>query len=189
MQPNEVANQHITQEELDSAPIAKTLLALRDALIASARRSPDGSVGPQPCFIGQQPSKPSGHRGSADDGAPSGNGGAQSSNTFKLGLTVTDSGSAGLTLRLGVLNLGDTSSAKAVFGNTVTVGFAQVGANPVAQWFVACKSDNSQLCLPDGKTPFNGVGMMKKDDTNTSLEVVPPASDANPHPPAKRTND
>jgi hypothetical protein len=119
-QPDEIRNLSFTDKDLESAPIAQSLLALRNGLIAASRKSPQGAKGPQACFsdvpietllIGADPPK----AGTTDAG-----------NSFKLGVTITDSASEGITLKLGPVSLGNTLNQKMVEANAITVGFKPV---------------------------------------------------------------
>lgn len=98
----------VKPDELDGAPIAQVLLALRHALIVSAQKS---SPGPQPCFTDYNQDKPA-----ADPG-----------NTFKVGLTFVTDASGGLDIKVGILDLSGSVEAKGTTGNTLTVSFVQRG--------------------------------------------------------------
>jgi hypothetical protein len=90
------------------APIADVILALRDALIASAKKT---APGPQPCFTDYDPAKP----------------GADAGNTFKLGLSFVNDTTTGLEIKVWVLDLNATNEWKSTTGNTLTVSFVQRG--------------------------------------------------------------
>jgi hypothetical protein len=119
-QPDEVRNLSFTDKDLASAPIAQSLLSLRNGLIAAARKSPMGAKGPQACFAGVPIET------LLKDADPAKAGAADSGNSFKLGVTITNSASEGITLKLGVVNLGNTLAQKMVTSNSITVGFKAV---------------------------------------------------------------
>ena len=98
--------------DLKSAPIAATLVALRDALIEGASKS---ATGPQACFTDYNPDKPSGDSGDA----------------FKIGLTFVNDATLGLELKLSVLGLTATHEVKGTTGNTLTVSFVQRGLKDI----------------------------------------------------------
>jgi hypothetical protein len=98
----------VKSDELDGAPIAQVLLALRHALIVGAQRS---SPGPQPCFTDYNQDKPA-----ADPG-----------NTFKVGLTFVTDATGGLDIKVGILDLSGSLEAKGTTGNTLTISFVQRG--------------------------------------------------------------
>jgi hypothetical protein len=90
------------------APIADAILALRDALIASAEKT---APGPQPCFTDYDPAKPASDAG----------------NSFKLGLSFVSDKTAGLEIKIGHLDITNTAEWKSTTGNTLTVSFVQRG--------------------------------------------------------------
>ncbi len=119
-QPDEVRHLSFTDKDLASAPIAQSLLGLRNGLIAAARKSPMGAKGPQACFAGVPIET------LLKDADPAKAGAADSGNSFKLGVTITNSASEGIMLKLGVVSLGNTFSQKMVASNSITVGFKAV---------------------------------------------------------------
>jgi hypothetical protein len=98
--------------DLKSAPIAATLVSLRDALIEGASKS---APGPQACFTDYNLDKPSGDSG----------------DTFKLGLTFVNDATMGLELKVSVLDLTATREDKGTTGNTMTVSFVQKGLKDI----------------------------------------------------------
>jgi hypothetical protein len=98
-----------SQADIDGAPIAKVLLALRDAIIESAKKGV--GKGPQPCFADYNPQKPSSDAG----------------NTFKLGLTFVTDTTGGIDVSVGVLDLNASTEMKGTTGNTLTIAFVQRG--------------------------------------------------------------
>jgi len=114
-QPDEVRNQIVNDQDLATAPIAQSLLGLRNGLIAASRKS--SGKGPQACFS-DVPLETM-----LKDADPGKGGSPDSGNSFRLGVTVTRSGSEGLTLKLGPVNLGNTLSQKMTASNTITVAF------------------------------------------------------------------
>lgn len=98
--------------DLEQAPIAKVLLSLRDALIASTRKT---APGPQACFTDYDPRKPA-----ADPG-----------NSFKLGLSFVSDVTEGFEISVSVLDLTATNEAKGTTGNTLTVTFGQRSAEAI----------------------------------------------------------
>jgi hypothetical protein len=90
------------------APIADVILALRDALINSAKKT---APGPQPCFTDYDPAKP----------------GSDAGNTFKLGLSFVSDKTGGLEIKVWILDLTNTAEWKSTTGNTLTVSFVQRG--------------------------------------------------------------
>jgi hypothetical protein len=132
-QSPELLGKTVTADELNGAPIATVLLALRHALIASAQRS---QPGPQACFTDYSPDKPA-----ADPG-----------NTFKLGLTVLTDTTGGLEIKVGIIDLTASQEYKGTTGNTLTVAFVQrdVAALQLAKDAVdtECKypKNNSDAC-------------------------------------------
>jgi hypothetical protein len=103
-------------EDEKPAPIADVILGLRDALIASAKKS--ASPGPQACFTDYDPAKP----------------GADAGNTFKLGLSFVSDKTGGLEIKVWVLDLTNTTEWKSTTGNTLTVSFVQRGLAEL-QWY------------------------------------------------------
>jgi hypothetical protein len=96
----------VSDAELQGAPIAQVLLALRQALIDSAKKK---HKGPQPCFTDYDPTKPASDAG----------------NTFKLGLTYLSDKMVGLEISVGVIDLTSSVEWKGTTGNTLTVAFIQ----------------------------------------------------------------
>jgi hypothetical protein len=101
-----------TVQDEKPAPIAEVILSLRDALIASAKKT---APGPQPCFTDYDPGKPS----------------ADAGNTFKLGLSFVSDKTGGLEIKVWVLDLTNTTEWKSTTGNTLTVSFVQRGLDTV----------------------------------------------------------
>jgi hypothetical protein len=97
-----------TVNDQKPAPIADVILALRDAIINSAKET---APGPQPCFTDYDPVKPA----------------ADAGNTFKLGLSFVKDTTGGLEIKVWVLDLSATSEWKSTTGNTLTVSFVQRG--------------------------------------------------------------
>jgi hypothetical protein len=121
-----------TPEDLDKAPIAKALLALREALINSARKT---SPGPQACFTDYNPAKPSDDPG----------------NSFKLGLSFVNDVTGGFELTVWVLDFTATTETKGTTGNTLTVSFAQRGTQDIQ----VLKDEVGKECtFPNFDTPL-----------------------------------
>jgi hypothetical protein len=131
--PLDVAQQvELPNGDVDSAPIAKVLLALRKALIDSAKRT---SPGPQACFTDYSPDK-----ASADAG-----------NTFKLGLSFVNDSTGGFELKVWVLDLSATTETKGTTGNTLTVFFVQHGLKDIQ---ILQDEASAQCKFPDYDKPM-----------------------------------
>jgi hypothetical protein len=107
-------SQNVTEEDIQSAPIAQALLSLRDALILSSMRldystSPPTPRPPQPCFTDYDPTKPA-----SDPG-----------DSFKLGLSITNDVTGGVSVKVTILDFSATGESKSTTGNTLTVNFLQ----------------------------------------------------------------
>lgn len=113
-QSSSVLGQNVTEQDLENAPIAQALLGLRDALILSAMKfdystSPPTPRPPQPCFTDYDPTKPAGDPG----------------DSFKLGLSITNDITGGVSVKVTILNFSATGESKSTTGNTLTVSFLQ----------------------------------------------------------------
>jgi hypothetical protein len=142
-----------TQPDLDSAPIAKVLLSLREALIESAKKT---AIGPQPCFTDYNPDKPA----------------ADAGNTFKLGLSFVNDLTGGFELSVGVLDLTATTESKGTTGNTLTVSFVQRG---LAQLQHAKDKVDTQCKYPkdeNTKECKEAVEAFKKLQDNTGVSLT-----------------
>ena len=117
--------------DLETAPIAKVIMSLRDALIASAKKT---APGPQACFTDYNPAKP------AEDAG----------NTFKLGLSFVNDVTGGFEITVWVLDLTNTTETKGTTGNTLTVSFVQRGLKGIQ---ILKDEVNKQCTFPDFDSP------------------------------------
>ena len=104
----------VTDIELQSAPIARVLLAVRTALILSATKKdysfdPPKDRKPQPCFADFNPDKPASDAG----------------NTYKIGLSINSDSTNGVSIDAGIITVGATGETKSTTGNSLTVSFIQ----------------------------------------------------------------
>ncbi|MGO9137265.1 MAG: hypothetical protein ACLP9S_04690 [Syntrophales bacterium] len=107
-------------KDVSGAPIALVLLDLRSALIQSAMKydystTPPKQKSPQPCFTDYNPDKPAGDAG----------------NLFKIGLTITNDSTGGISINVAPLSIGATGEAKSTTGNTLSVSFIQRGVQDI----------------------------------------------------------
>ena len=112
----DVYTQGISDEDVRNAPIARALRDLRDALISGALMYDLSGPTPQQrrptaCFTDYNPDKPSGDTG----------------DIYKLGLSITNDVSGGISIKVAILTFGATGEAKSTTGNTLTVSFLQSG--------------------------------------------------------------
>jgi hypothetical protein len=150
------------QKRLGTAPIATTLLNLREALVLGAvKRSLLVGTPPgedmQPCFWDFNPEKPSSDAG----------------NSFKLGLNVTHDATIGLSISAMILTAGATGESKSVTGNTLTVMFVQSRLKPLQklrdEMDAACKPPAKKNCKEATEAYNNalqsgeGIGVLKKE--------------------------
>jgi hypothetical protein len=104
--------------DIAAAPIAATLLSLRNGLMAATKKNDPNAV--QACFsdVPIELLKP--------ETDPSKLSAAGDGNTFKIGIAFTEQESGGLKIALGPLTLGDTLTNKDVASNSITVSFKPV---------------------------------------------------------------
>ncbi len=109
-------DQPVTDETMNEAPIARALLDLRNALVASGMAT-DPYTGiprsPQPCHWdwNQDPGRPGGVPG----------------DVVKFGISVSHARKIGLDVKITLVDLGLSAEQKSVTGNTITVSFYQAG--------------------------------------------------------------
>jgi hypothetical protein len=109
-----------TESEIASAPIARVLLDLRNALILSSAMydystDPPTPKSPQACFVDYNPDKPS-----ADPG-----------DLFKIALTITGDRTVGVSINVAPLTLTPTGESKSTTGNTLFISFVQRGVKEI----------------------------------------------------------
>jgi hypothetical protein len=121
----------LTDTSLENAPIAKTLMDLRTAMITSALKT---APGPQACFTDYNPAKP----------------GEDAGNTFKLGLSFINETTGGFEFTVWVLDVTDTTDTKGTTGNTLTVTFVQRGLKGIQ---ILKDEADKQCTFPDFETP------------------------------------
>jgi hypothetical protein len=106
--------------DIKSAPIARALLDLRNALILSATKMDFSTSSPKPraplpCFTDYDPANPTKDAG----------------NLFKIALTTTVDSTGGLSIGIAPLTFTGSGESKSITGNTLTVAFVQQGLQGV----------------------------------------------------------
>jgi hypothetical protein len=109
-----------SEVDIKSAPIARALLDLRNALILSATKldystNPPKPRAPQPCFTDYDPANPSKDAG----------------NLFKIAITTTLDSTGGLSVSVAPLTFTPSGEGKSITGNTLSVAFVQQGLQEV----------------------------------------------------------
>lgn len=116
------------------APIADIMMAEREALIKAAQRT-NSNTSPQPCLTNFDKDK--------TDAATS---------TITIGLKLTDEGSAGVDVDLGIVSFGATTDTKSSSGNTIAVTFRQAGL-PKTVAFKPCSKEHPKWACPNPADP------------------------------------
>ncbi len=135
-----LANAPVSNEDLDRAPIAKVLFALRQALVLQSLAW-DFSKNPavrkpklKPCYTDYDPLKPE----------------TNTANIFTLSLSVVNDINAALAIKAPVVSLGITADRKSTTGHTLTVSFDQPGLEDVQ---AAQDAVEEECKYPHEKTP------------------------------------